>query len=328
MTYSEAHAAFETLFRHEMNETQMREFLLSMKLDANTPVEAIAAAASVMRAHAIALPVAEALKPKLIDIVGTGGDKSGSFNVSTTTSILCAACGAYVAKHGNRSITSKSGSADVLEALGIRLDLSLEQTAAMLEETGFAFMFAQNHHPAMKFIMPVRRSISEKTVFNVLGPLTNPAGVEKFLLGVFHKSFVPKIAEALKLNGAKSAIVVSADEGMDEISISGITHAARLKDGKISLFEIDPQNYGLDRAPFEAILGGDAKANAVILHNILGGRAEPAQRDIVLLNAAAALEAEGMARDIQEGLEIARDAIGSGKALAKLQQIIEVSSKL
>jgi len=216
----------------------------------------------------------------------------------------------------------------VLEALGIRLDLSLENTAKMLEETGFAFMFAQNHHPAMKFIMPVRKSISEKTVFNVLGPLTNPAGAEKFLIGVFDKAFVLKLAEALRLDDAKSAIVVSAAEGMDEISISGITYAARLKDGIIKEYEIDPQEYGIKYAPFEAILGGDAKQNAVILRNILENRAETAQRDIVLVNAAAALLADGMARDMQEGLEIATDAILSGKAADKLQQIIKVSSTL
>ncbi len=328
MTYQEAEKAFGRLFRHEMDEAQMRDFLLSMKLDETTPVEAIAAAAAVMSRHAVALPVAEALKPKLIDIVGTGGDKSGSFNVSTTTAILCAGAGAYVAKHGNRSITSKSGSADVLEALGVRLDLSLEQTATMLEETGFAFMFAQNHHPAMKFIMPVRKSLSEKTVFNVLGPLTNPAGVRKYLLGVFDRIFVPKIAEALKLNDVESAIVVSAEEGMDEIGISGITHAARIRRSVIEYFEIDPEAYGLKRAPFEAILGGDAKRNAQILQAVLSGTAEPAQRDIVLLNAAAALEADGMARDIREGLEIARDTVDSGRAKAKLAQIVEVSSKL
>ncbi len=311
-----------------MDEAQMREFLLSVTLDERTPVEVIAAAAAVMRSHAVELPVDAALRPKLIDIVGTGGDKSGSFNVSTTTAILCASAGAYVAKHGNRSVTSKSGSADVLEALGIRLDLSLEQTARMLEETGFAFMFAQNHHPAMKFIMPVRKSISDKTVFNVLGPLTNPAGVEKFLLGVFDKAFVPKIAEALKLNHASSALVVSAEEGMDEISISGVTYAARLQEGTVREFEIDPESYGLKRAPFQAILGGDAKTNARILHDVLSGQAEAAQRDIVMLNAAAALEADAAARDIKEGLEIAEEAVKSGKAKAKLAQIVKVSSTL
>jgi anthranilate phosphoribosyltransferase len=328
MSYDAVKKEFEALFNHEMSDAQMRDFLSSMRLDESTSVDAIAAAAAVMREHAIKLHVDSQLTPKLIDIVGTGGDKSGSFNISTTTSILVASCGAYVAKHGNRSITSKSGSADVLESLGVRLDLDLKQSATLLEASGFCFMFAQNHHRAMKFIMPIRKSIDEKTVFNVLGPLTNPAGVEKFLLGVFDKAFVSKIAQALKINSAKSAIVVSAAEGMDEISISGITYAASLKDGVIKEFEIDPQEYGIKRAPFEAILGGDAAQNADILHRVLAGSSTEAQRDIVLINSAAALVADGMARDIQDGLEIARDAIGSGRAVAKLKQIIEVSSKL
>jgi anthranilate phosphoribosyltransferase len=328
VTYEEAKTRFEQLFNHEMRDDEMRDFLISMRLDASTPVEAIAAGASVMRSHAIALPVDPSLKPKLIDVVGTGGDKIGSFNISSTVSILLASCGAYVAKHGNRSITSKSGSADVLESLGIRLDLSLEATATMLEETGFAFMFAQNHHPAMKFIMPIRKSIDEKTVFNVLGPLTNPAGVEKFLLGVFDRSFVPKIAEALRINEAKSAIVVSSKEGMDEISISGISYAAELKNGAITEYEIDPVAFGIPRAPLSAIVGGDAEANAAIMKNIFSNRAETPQRDIVLINAAAALMADGTARDMQDGLQIARDALLSGKAADKLQQIIDVSRKL
>jgi len=328
MNYAEAKEQFEALFEHRMSPSQMHDFLCTMRLDASTSVESIAAAAEVMTEHALHLHVDDALRPKLIDIVGTGGDKSGSFNISTTTSIVVAACGAYVAKHGNRSITSKSGSADVLEALGVRLDLDIAQTATMLQECGFCFMFAQHHHPAMKFIMPVRKSINEKTVFNVLGPLTNPAGVQKFLLGVFDKSFVPKIAEVLQMNRATSAIVVSAAEGMDEISISGITYAAQLHEGDIREFEIDPQHYGIAKAPFEAILGGDANDNAAIVHNILKNRATDAQRDIVRLNAAAALVAEGMARDMQEGLEMASEALLSGSALAKLRDIVSVSTTL
>jgi anthranilate phosphoribosyltransferase len=328
MNYDEAKRAFEDLFNHKLDDKQMRDFLISMKLDESTSIEEIAAAAAVMRSHAISLHVSDELKERLIDVVGTGGDKSGSFNISSTTSILLASCGAYVAKHGNRSITSKSGSADVLETLGIRLDLSLKQSSTLLQETGFAFMFAQNHHPAMKFIMPIRKSIDEKTVFNLLGPLTNPAGVQKFLLGVFDKAFVPKVAEALKLNSAKSAIVVSSRDGMDEISISDITYAALLKDGEIKSYEIDPSQYGINRAPFSAILGGDAGKNAKILTDVLSGSATDAQRDVVLINAANALIADGMARDIQDGLEIARDAIRSSKAKEKLKQIIEVSSKL
>ena len=328
MTFDEASCAFERLFNHELNDAQMREFLLEMKLDAQTPVEAIAAAASVMRSHAVPLPISDTLRPGLIDVVGTGGDKSGSFNISSTTAILLASCGAFVAKHGNRSITSKSGSADVLETLGIRLDLTLDATAKMLEETGFCFMFAQNHHPAMKFIMPVRKSIDEKTVFNILGPLTNPAGVRKFMLGVFDRTFVPKVAEALRLIDATSAIVVSAEEGMDEIGISGVTYAARLEKGAITEYVIDPEAYGIKKAPFAAILGGDARVNATILRNVLSGTATREQTDIVRINAAAALTADGIARDMQEGLEIADHAIGSGKAARKLEEIVAVSSKL
>jgi len=328
MKYEEAKTAFERLFEHKMNETQMREFLISMKLDESTPVEAIAAAASVMRSHAIALPVAEELRPRLLDVVGTGGDKIGSFNISSTVALLCASAGAYVAKHGSRSVTSQSGSADMFEALGVRLDLDIKQSAQLLEETGFTFMFAQNHHPAMKFIMPVRKSISEKTIFNVLGPLTNPAGVQKTMLGVFDKSFVPKIAEALQINESKSALVVSSREHMDEISISDITYAARLDEGGIKEFEIDPLEYGIERAPLKAIIGGDAKQNAQILYDIFNNRAQQAQKDIVLINAAASLMVEGMARDIQDGLEIANEMLLSGKAKLKLENIIKVSASL
>lgn len=319
---------FEALFEHRMSDEEMREFLRSMPLDASTPASMIATAAEVMRRHSILLEVPSPLKEQLIDVVGTGGDKSGSFNVSSTVSILLAASGSHVAKHGNRSITSKSGSADVLEYLGVKLDLSLQNSVKLLEETGFTFLFAQYHHPAMKFIMPVRRSIPEKTVFNILGPLTNPVGLSKILLGVFDEVFVPKMAEAAKELGMKSAIVVSSREKMDEISISDITYAARLKEGKIDYFEIDPEALGIKKAPFEAILGGDAPLNAEILMNVLNNRGSEAQQDMVVINAAYALIADGMARDIQDGIEIAKDTLRSGRASDKLKQIIAVSSKL
>jgi anthranilate phosphoribosyltransferase len=328
MTYEEAKAEFSKLFEHQMSDEAMREFLLSLELNAETPVEVIAAAAEVMRSHAIALPISDELRERAIDIVGTGGDKIGSFNISSTTSILTAACGATVAKHGNRSITSKSGSADVLEALGINLSLSVEQNARLLEEAGWCFMFAQNHHPAMKFIMPVRKSIDTKTVFNVLGPLTNPANIKKYMLGVFDKAFVPKMAEALKINGAKSALVVSSEEGMDEIGISGISYATSLKDGKLEEFEINPEEYGLKLAPLEAIAGGDARENAKIMFNIFDNAATDAQRDIVLLNTAASLMVDGLARDIQDGLEMGREALANARAKKKLKQIVEISNKL
>ena len=328
MNYDEAFSAFTSLFNHEMNDEEMRAFLISMKLDEKTPVEVLAAAATVMRSNAVALPVAEELRPKLLDVVGTGGDKIGSFNISSTVALLCASMGSYVAKHGSRSITSKSGSADMFESLGVRLDLNLAQSAHLLEESGFTFMFAQNHHPAMKFIMPVRKSISEKTIFNVLGPLTNPAGVEKIMLGVFDRAFVPKIAQALQINSVTSAMVVSSREKMDEISISDISYAARVTEEGIVEYEIDPTSYGLKQQPLAAIVGGNAEENAQILHDIFNNRATEAQRDIVLINAANAFIVDGKARDIQDGLEIAKEALLAGKAKTKLEQIIQVSQKL
>jgi anthranilate phosphoribosyltransferase len=328
MSYDAVKNQFIKLFNHEMSDDAMREFLISMKLDESTPVESIAAAAEVMRSNAIALPISDALRNEAIDIVGTGGDKIGSFNISSTTALLASACGCFVAKHGSRSITSKSGSADMFESLGVRLDLTIEQSAKLLEDAGFCFMFAANHHPAMKFIVPVRKTIPDKTIFNILGPLTNPASVKKSLLGVFDKAFVPKIAKALEMNGSKSALVVSSYEGMDEIGISNVTYASILQDGDIKEFEIDPEVYGIKKAPLEAILGGDAKQNAEILYDIFDDKATDAQRDIVLLNTAASLMVDGKARDIQDGLEIARDAIKSSKAKEKLNQIIEISNKL
>ncbi len=328
MNYEEAKRSFTSLFKHEMNDAQMREFLLSVKLDESTNTQTIAAAAEVMRSFAILLPISNYLRSKVVDIVGTGGDKIGSFNISSTVAILAASCGSMVAKHGSRSVTSKSGSADMFEELGVRLDLDIEKSARLLEESGFTFMFAQNHHPAMKFIMPVRKTIPDKTIFNILGPLTNPAVAKKSLLGVFNKAFVPKMAEALRINGAVSTMVVSSEEGMDEISISDITYASRLKDGVVDEFIIDPQEYGIRRAPLKAIVGGDAKENAQILYNIFDGKSTDAQRDIVLVNAASALMVDGLARDIQDGLEIAQMALKTRKAKEKLKQIIEISNKL
>lgn len=328
MNYDEAKIVFTKLFEHKMDDAQMREFLLSIKLDETTSVESIAAAAEVMRSFAIELPISKELQSKVIDIVGTGGDKIGSFNISSTVAILASACGSNVAKHGSRSVTSKSGSADMFEELGVRLNISISNSAKLLEESGFTFMFAANHHPCMKFITPIRKSIPDKTIFNILGPLTNPAGAKKSLLGVFDKAFVPKMAEALRINGATSTIVVSSKEHLDEISISDVTYASQLKNGILHEFEIDPQEYGIKKVPLKAIVGGDAKENAKILYDIFNAQSTDAQRDIVLINTACGLMVDGFARDIQDGLEIAQHALKSGKAKEKLKQIIEISNKL
>ena len=325
--FNTAKLKFDDIFENRLSQDEVREYLIELYERGETAAE-IAGAASAMRDHLIALPVHYDLKDKLIDNCGTGGDKSNSFNISTTVSLLLASCGSYVAKHGNRSITSKSGSADMLEAIGINLNLGLEQSAKMLEDTGFTFMFAQNHHPAMKYIMPIRKSIPHRTIFNILGPLSNPATVSKQLIGVFDKSYINKIAYALDMLDTKRSIIVSSKDGMDEISLSDISYASSLFNGKIEDFEIDPEAYGFKLAPKEAIIGGDAKFNAEITKNILSNKITGAQLDIVLINTAAALVVDEKARDFKDGIEIAKDAILSGKAKVKLEEIISISNKL
>ena len=318
---------FEQLFNNELTETEAKDFLINLYKNKESSKD-IANAASVMREHSIKLPVSNELQDELIDIVGTGGDKSGSFNISTTVSLLLAATGAKVAKHGNRSITSNSGSADVLESLGINLNLSPIQQVAMIEEVGFSFIFAINHHPAMKHIMPIRKSLDHRTIFNILGPLTNPAGAKKYLLGVFSPEFIEKMAQALLELDAKRAYVVSSQDGMDEISICAPTDFAYVESGKISTGIIDPQAHGFKLAPKEAILGASANENAEITRGILSGQIDGAKRDIVLLNGAYALFTDGRARDIKEGIEILEYTIATGKAQEHLEKIIEISNKL
>jgi anthranilate phosphoribosyltransferase len=325
--FNTAKMKFDDIFENRLPEDEVREYLIEIYERGETAAE-IAGAASAMRDHLIPLPIHYDLKEKIIDNCGTGGDKSNSFNISTTVSILLSACGSYVAKHGNRSITSKSGSADMLEALNIKLDLSLENSAKMLEDTGFTFMFAQNHHPAMKYIMPIRKSIPHRTIFNILGPLSNPATVSKQLIGVFDKSYINKIAYALDMLETKRSIIVSSKDGMDEISISDISYATSLINGKIEDFEVNPENYGLKLAPKEEIIGSDAVTNANITRDILSNKIQGAKLDIVLINTAAALIVDEKARDFQDGIEMARDAIFSGNAKKKLDELIKVSNLL
>ena len=318
---------FEKLFNNEMPENEARQFLIDLYEKGESGAD-IAAAASVMREHSIKLNLPDELREKAIDIVGTGGDKSGSFNISTTVSLLLASMGRVVAKHGNRSITSNSGSTDVLEALGINLDLSIENKIKMLEETGFCFFPATDHHPAMKHIMPIRKSIDHRTIFNILGPLTNPAGANKYLMGVFSPDFLNPIANVLANLDVKRAYVVSSLDGMDEISISDNTKFAYVESKKVSEGLIDPREFGFKLYPKEAIVGGDAKVNAKIIEDVLSGKEEGAKRDIVVLNSAFALFVDGGVRDIQEALEVANDAIDSQKAIKHLAKIVEVSNRL
>lgn len=318
---------FEKLFKNELSDTDAREFLVDLYERGET-AEDIAIAASVMREHSVKLPLSPGQRYKAIDIVGTGGDKSGSFNISTTVSLLLASMDCVVAKHGNRSITSNSGSADLLEALGIDLNLSVDDQIKMLEHTGFAFIFAMNHHPAMKHIMPIRKSIDHRTIFNILGPLTNPAGARKYLLGVFSPEYIKPIANALLDLDVDRAYVLSSDDGMDEISMATTTQFAYVSGGIVSYGVIDPEQFGFKLAPKEAILGGDATENAQITRDILSGLEQGAKRDIVLINAAFAIFLEGGAKDINEGIEMAKLTIDSGMAIRHLDKIITTSKHL
>ena len=325
--FNAAKLRFDDIFENRLPAEEVREYLIELYERGETAAE-IAGAASAMRDHLIPLPVHYDLKEKLIDNCGTGGDGSNSFNISTTVSILLASCGCYVAKHGNRGITSKSGSADMLEALGINLNLSLENSAKMLEDVGFTFMFAQNHHPCMKYIMPIRKSIPHRTIFNILGPLSNPATVSKQLIGVFDKSYINKLAYAMDMLDTKRSIIVSSRDGMDEISISDITYATSLYNGKITDFEINPEHYGIQMSDKSEILGGDASFNAKLASDLLSKKIVGAKLDIVLINTAAALIIDEKARDFKDGIDIAKAAIISGAAKEKLEQIIKVSNRL
>ncbi len=327
MNFNEAKEQFEKLFNNKMSENEAKE-LLSSLYQRGENFEEIAAAAEVMRKNSIKLDIDESLRDKLIDVVGTGGDKSGSFNVSSTVSLLLASQGCVVAKHGNRAITSNSGSADMLETLGINLNLNTHQQTKMLMECGFTFMFAQSHHLAMKHIMPIRKSLPHRTIFNILGPLTNPAGAKKYLLGVFDKAYIENVAKALFRLKTKKAFVVSSNDFMDEISVSDVTHFAKLEHGEINYGVIDPREYGIKRSNFLEIKGADAKVNANITMDIIKGQEKGAKRDITLINSAFALVANESARDIQEGLEMSKDAISSGKTAQHLKKIIEISNKL
>lgn len=318
---------FLKLFKNELTFQEAQEFLTYLYQKGETK-EDIQIAANVMRSFLIPLEVDASLQDKLIDIVGTGGDKSGSFNISSTSALITASLGAPVAKHGSKAATSKSGSADMLQALGINLHLEPKKQKTMLEECGFVFMFSVNHHPAMKYIMPIRKSLSHPTIFNFLGPLCNPAGVKRYLLGTFPKKLQTPIAEVLMEFDSPKSCVVNSVDGLDEISISDATDIIEIDKKNSKSYQIKPEDFGLKTYPFDSILGDTPLANAKITYNILQGEGSEAQEGIVLLNSALALKVAQLARDMQEGIEMAKEAIQTKKAFKKMQEIIEVSNKL
>ena len=308
----------------EMSPVMTSAILVALRVKKETIGE-ITAAAEVMREFANKVEVDGG--PHFIDIVGTGGDGSHTFNISTASTFVAAAAGATVAKHGNRGVSSKSGSADVLEALGVNIMLDCAQVAQCIRETGVGFMFAPNHHPAMKNVGPVRRELGVRTIFNILGPLTNPAGAPNILMGVFHPDLVGIQVRVLQRLGARNALVVWGKDGMDEISLGAATLVGELRDGQVREYEIHPEDFGLSMISNRSLRVADATESRVMLLEALGD-VPGTPREIVVINSGAALYAAGLAASIQDGIALARATIASGAARARLDQFVAVTQRL
>jgi len=320
LTRAEARVALGAILDGQATEAQVGAFLASLRVRGETVPEIVGFAQAlrerVKHVHIRRRP--------LLDTCGTGGDDSGTFNISTTVAFIAAGAGAAVAKHGNRAVSSRSGSADVLEALGVKTDVSPALAARCVEKAGVGFLFAPNHHPGFARVGPIRRQLGVRTVFNLLGPLANPAGAPRQLLGVYSVSLVRPVAEALRALGAERAMVVSSRDGLDEMSISGKTVVASLNRGRVTVSEITPESVGLRRRPLSTLRGGDAKLNAKILKDVLSG-APGAPREASLLNASAALQAAGLARSWRDGLALAAESIDSHRASGALDALVRIS---
>ena len=313
---------FRQVMEGKVTPVQLSAILMGLHVKTES-VSEIAAAAQVMREFSTKVEVEDA--SHLVDTCGTGGDKAHTFNISTTAAFVAAAAGAKVAKHGGRSVSSQSGSADVLEALGVNLNLTPEQVALSIKQIGLGFMFAPNHHPAMKYAAPVRKELGMRTILNILGPLTNPAGAPNQLMGVFHQDLVGIQARVLKQLGSRHVMVVHGENGLDEISISGPTFVAELKHGFVTEFKIEPKQFGMDVAPLVAIKAVDQETSKAMLLAVLENQHGPAN-DIVCLNAGAAIYVAGITSDLWSGVTKAREMIESGRARAKLDELVKFTS--
>ncbi|HHX91147.1 MAG TPA: anthranilate phosphoribosyltransferase [Paracoccus sp.] len=316
LTRTEAEDAFAILFAGKATPAQMGGFLMTLRTRGET-VDEYAAAAAVMRARCVPVRAPEGA----MDIVGTGGDGKGTLNISTATTFVVAAAGVPVAKHGNRNLSSKSGAADALAALGINVMTGPAEIEAALAQIGIGFMMAPMHHPAMRHVGPVRSELGTRTIFNILGPLTNPAGVKRQLTGAFSADLIRPMAEVLKALGSERAWLVHGGDGTDELSIAAPSKVAALENGTIREFTLHPEDAGLPLHPFEDLLGGEAAENAAELRAVLSGTGRPAYRDAVLLNAAAALVVAERAENLKAGVELARETIASGAALALVEAL-------
>lgn len=322
LTADEAYEAMDCIMSGGATQAQIASFVTGLRMNHET-VDEITGFAKVMRAKAAVVPN----ETEAIDIVGTGGDLASSFNISTTSAFVIAGAGQKVAKHGNRSVSSKSGAADVLEALGAKIGLSPEENQKCLEEVGVAFLFAQTHHGSMKYAGPVRAQLGVRSVFNILGPLANPAMTNYIVLGVYEEDLLRPMAEVMQNLGVKQAMIVYGDDCLDEISISDTTSICEIRDGKLISYKISPEEFGIPMAKKDSIKGGTSDENAVITREILTGKEQGPKRDIVLLNAGSALYTIGAANDMQAGIEMARQSIDSGRAIKKLDQFIEFTNR-
>ena len=320
LSREEAASAFDRMMSGEATPSQLGGLLMALRVRGET-VDEITGAVSAVRAKMLRVKAPAGA----VDVVGTGGDGSGSVNVSTCASFIVAGTGVPVAKHGNRALSSRSGAADVLSSLGVKIDITPEQVGRCIAEAGIGFMFAPSHHPAWKNVGPTRVELATRTIFNLLGPLANPADVKRQMVGVFSKQWVLPLAQVLKNLGSEAVWVVHGSDGLDEITLTGPTFVAALEGGAIRSFEVSPEDVGLKRVAGEALKGGNAAANAVALQSVLDGKPSP-YRDVALLNAAAALVVAGRAKDLKEGLTLGIQSIDSGAAAERLKRLVAVSN--
>lgn len=322
LTAAEAEQVMDEIMSGEAQQMNMAAFLTALRMKGET-VEEISAFAKGMRKHGIKVPV----EGDVLEIVGTGGDEANSINISTTASIVVAAAGYKVAKHGNRSVSSRSGAADCLEALGVKLDLEPDKNAEVLKKGNICFMFAQKYHAAMRFVGPVRKALGIRTVFNILGPLANPAGANLELMGVYSEELVEPMAHVLEKLGVKRALVVYGQDRLDEISVSAPTTCVELNNGEYKKYELTPEQFGVKRSSKSDLVGGDGAANAKITESILKGECTDAKADAVLMNVGAGIYLAGGAGSIEEGINIARETIKSGKAYEKLKEFVKLTNE-
>lgn len=322
LAYAEAEAVMDEIMSGQATPVQMSAYLTALALKGET-IDEITASAAGMRAHCIKL----LHNLDVLEIVGTGGDGSNSFNISTTSSLVIAAGGVPVAKHGNRAASSKSGAADVLEALGVKITLTPERSAELLKKINICFLFAQNYHIAMKYVAPIRKELGIRTVFNILGPLSNPAGANMELMGVYDQSLVKPLAQVMANLGVNRGMVVYGQDSLDEISMCAPTSVCEIRDGKFTSYEITPEQFGYERCEKGALTGGTPAENAEITKAILKGEEKGPKRQAVCLNAGAALYIAGKAASIEEGVKLAESLIDNGAALKKLEEFVEETNK-